>query len=336
MSSAFDLPELAARSVGGAVLWANDDTFAERENLIKPTPAQFQPATFGHRGQIYDGWETRRRRDVQPTDNDSVIVRLAAPAVVRGIVVDTSWFTGNYPPTVAIDALSVDGYPPVGDLVQAQWSPLVVRSPVDPDSRNLFEVSSSQRWTHIRLSIFPDGGVARLRVHGEALLDPRDAEGMPLDLASLMTGGRIIDCSNKFYGAPNNLLFPGPARSMGEGWETARRRDRENDWVHIQLGAQADLSAIELDTSYFVGNCPGAARVMGFDHQNASGEWFEILGRTALQPDTCHRFRLDVSRPVTDIRMDIYPDGGMARLRAFGRLTDSGLQLVQERWHSST
>lgn len=122
---------------------------------------------------------------------------------------------------------------------------------------------------------------------------------------------------------------------MGEGWETARRRDRENDWVHIQLGAQADLSAIELDTSYFVGNCPGSARVMGFDNQSASGEWFEILGRTALEPDTRHRFRLDISRPVTDIRMDIYPDGGMARLRAFGRLTDSGLQLVRERWHSS-
>lgn len=336
MTSAFELPDLAARPVGGAVLWANDDTFAERENLIKPAPAEFRPATFGHRGQIYDGWETRRRRDVQPDDHDSVVVRLAAPALVRGIVVDTAWFTGNYPPTIAIDAARIEGYPPVGDVVKANWTPIVPRQPASPNTRNLFEVNSSRRWTHIRLSIFPDGGVARLRVHGEALLDPHDATGAPLDLAALINGGRVINCSNMFYGAPNNLLHPGNARTMGEGWETARRRDSENDWVHVQLGGHANLTTVELDTSYFIGNCPGSASLMGFDATDANGEWCELLERTALQPDTRHRFRLDHSRPVTDIKMDIYPDGGMARLRAFGQLTEAGLHTVRERWDAST
>ncbi len=328
------LPDLASRSAGGAVVWANDDLFAERENLINPQPAEFRPATFGHKGQVYDGWETRRRRGNGPDDCDRAIVRLAVPAIVGGVVVDTAWFTGNYPPQISVEAACVDGYPPAEEVAhRTQWTTIVARSKVDGDTRNPFKVASSRRWTHVRLSIYPDGGVARFRVHGDGMLDPRLAGVMPLDLAALENGARVTACSNMFYSSPNNLLLPGIARTMGDGWETSRRRDDGNDWVQVRLAGQGVLTAAELDTSYFIGNAPGAARLMG---RADDGEWFEVLPCTALQPDTRHRFLLSGQRPVTEARLDVYPDGGMARLRLFGRLTDDGLHRVRDTWAAAT
>jgi allantoicase len=327
------LPDLAARPAGGAVVWANDDLFAERENLIKPAPAEFRPATFGHKGQIYDGWETRRRRGAGPDACDRAIVRLGVPGIVRGVVVDTAWFTGNYPPQISVEAAHVTGYPSIDELIdKTEWTTIVARSAVNGDTRNPFKVNSTTRWTHVRLSIYPDGGVARFRVHGEGLLDPGFAEEVTLDLAALDNGGRITACSNMFYSSPNNLLLPGTARTMGEGWETSRRRDAGNDWVQVHLASQGVLNAVELDTSYFVGNAPGSARLSGRDGE---GPWFEILPTTELLPDTRHRFLVDCDRPVTDARVDIYPDGGMARVRLFGSLTDAGLQTVRDKWAAS-
>lgn len=327
------LPDLAARSSGGAVVWANDDLFAERENLIKPGAADYRPATFGHKGQVYDGWETRRRRGVGPDACDSAIVRLGVPGIVRGVVVDTAWFTGNYPPQISVEAAHVAGYPSVDELVETtKWTTIVERASVNGDTRNPFKVNSSQRWTHVRLSIYPDGGVARFRVHGEGLLDPKFAEGMTIDLAALENGGRITACSNMFYSSPNNLLLPGTPRTMGDGWETSRRRDTGNDWVQVRLAGQGVLMAAELDTSYFIGNAPGAARLRGRD---GDGEWFDLLEQTELQPDTRHRLLIESDRPVTEARLDIFPDGGMARLRLFGRLTADGLAGVDERWSAS-
>jgi allantoicase len=326
------LPDLAARSAGGSVLWANDDLFAEKENLIKPGAAEHRPATFGHKGQVYDGWETRRRRGAIADACDSAIVRLGVPGIVRGVVVDTAWFTGNYPPQISVEAAFVPGFPSVEELVEkTQWTTIVERSDINGDTRNPFTVNSTRRWSHVRLSIYPDGGVARLRVHGEGLLDPRFAD-LPLDLAALENGGRITACSNMFYSSPNNLLLPGAARTMGEGWETSRRRDAGNDWVQVHLASQGVLTFAELDTSYFIGNAPGSARLSGRD---GDGEWFELLPQTELQPDTRHRFVVDDDRPVTEARLDIHPDGGMARLRLFGRLTPEGLRRVSERWEAS-
>ncbi|KWX67104.1 allantoicase [Mycobacterium sp. NAZ190054] len=326
------LPDLAARPTGAAVLWADDEVFAEKENLIKPGPAEHRPATFGHKGQVYDGWETRRRRGVTADSHDAAIVRLGAPAVIGGVVVDTAWFTGNYPPEIAVQAAFVDGYPAAGELAeQVAWTTIVERSAVNGDTRNQFPVESPRRWTHVRLAIYPDGGVARLRVHGEALLDPRFTE-LPLDLAALENGGRITACSNMFYSSPNNLLLPGTARTMGEGWETSRRRDAGNDWVQVRLAGQGLIAAAELDTSYFIGNAPGSARLRGRD---GDGDWFDLLAQTELRPDTRHRFLIDSGRPVTEARLDIYPDGGMARLRLFGRLTPDGLRRVQRRWDAA-
>jgi allantoicase len=330
-----ELPDLAVRPLGGSVVWADDETFGARENLVTAGPAVFDPTSFGPKGKVYDGWETRRRRDAGSADGDgdTAVVRLGAPGLVHGVVIDTSWFTGNFPPEASVEGLCTDelDLAPVADLVADDaWVPLVPRCALKGDAENAFPVASDRRCTHVRLRIFPDGGVARLRVHGVALPDPRllDAAGT-VDLAALEHGGAVTGCSNLFYSAPNNLLLPGPARSMGEGWETARRRDDGNDWVTVALAGQARVAVVELDTSYFLGNAPGSATLRGRD---GSGDWFDLLPRTALQPDTRHRFLLRAARPATEVRLDIHPDGGMARLRLLGTLTAVGRAALGLRW----
>src|SRR5215469_18717075 len=313
-------PDLAGRALGGSVTYANDELFAERENLIKPEEPAFRPHTFGHKGQIMDGWETRRRR--QP-GSDSAIVRLGCPGVVRRIVVDTSYFTGNYPPEVSVEACGTEGYPAPAELVAAEWSTLVPRGAVAGDTRNEFDVGVEERFTHVRLTLFPDGGVARLRVYGEPVPDPRLLPAT-IDLAALENGAVITGCSNMFYSAPANLLRPGLARVMGDGWETSRRRDAGNDWVEVRLACAGVVEVVELDTSHFVGNAPGWA-ALGYD----AGD---LVARTALQPDTRHRFAVPGGPVAEQVRLDVYPDGGMARLRVFGMPTPQARAALADRF----
>jgi allantoicase len=308
-----DLPDLASRLLGGGVIACNDEFFAPADRLVEPSAPEFTPKTFGAKGQVYDGWETRRRRT---PGHDWAIVRLGAPGLVHGVVVDTAWFTGNYPPYASVEGCAVQGYPAPEDVVAADWVELVPRSPLVGDTGNRFAVDVPTRLTHVRLDIFPDGGVARLRVHGQAVPDRTLLIGGLVDLAAIENGGRVVDCSNMFYGSPNNMLLPGLARTMGEGWETARRRDDGNDWVVVHLGLVGRVQLVELDTSHFKGNAPGAAEVTGYD---GDGHAFPILPRTRLQPDTRHRFPVDTPQGAARVRLDVYPDGGLARLRLFGR-----------------
>jgi allantoicase len=315
------LPDLAVRSLGGSVVAANDELFAERENLVKPEAPSYQTYTFGHKGQVYDGWETRRRRE---PGHDWAIVRLGLPGVVRGVVVDTAFFKGNYPPEVSVEGASVEDYPTPDELQEAAWTPLVPRSAVKGDAPNRFEVDVPWRFTHVRLCMYPDGGVARLRVHGEGVPDPRLLVAGALDLAALEHGGEVTGCSNMFYSSPRNLISPGLARVMGEGWETARRRDEGNDWVELRLAGPGVVRLAELDTSYFLGNAPGWASLRAVDARAAGpadpAAWAELLPRTRLLPDTRHRFRLAGRAEATHVRLDVFPDGGMARVRLHGEL----------------
>ncbi len=339
------LPDLAVRTFGGAAVWANDELFAGRENLVSPGPAVFTPRTFGAKGQVYDGWETRRRRPSHEGDHDEAVVRLGAPGVVRAVVVDTSHFTGNFPSAASVDGLCHDGTPSTAELLGATWTPLVPRSPLQGDTANVFAVDSPQRWTHLRLSIHPDGGVARFRVHGEVVADPRLVEALgTVDLASLELGGRVVGCSNLFYGSPDRLIAPGLARSMGEGWETARRRDDANDWVEVRLAARGTVRVVELDTTWFLGNAPGEAALSTYDAPDSDRDaspdpagWTRLLERTPLQPDTRHRVVLPAaSAPATHVRLDVYPDGGMARLRLWGTPTDDGMVALRDRWDTTS
>ncbi len=307
------LPDLASRALGGSVMWANDEFFAERENLIKVAPATFSPHTFGHKGQVYDGWESRRRREA---GHDEAIIRLGAAGIVRGVVVDTAFFTGNYPPEISVEACAVEGYPDGSTLYGGEWTTLVPRSPVHGNAQNEFGVDVPQRFTHVKLTMYPDGGVARLRVRGVVVPDPRLLPAV-FDLVALENGGQVAGASNVFYSSPGNLIMPGNARVAGEGWETARRRDNGNDWVDFVLGCAGHIQIAELDTSYFLGNSPGWARL-------STPDGHELLPRTPLLADTRHRFVLPDGPPTDRVRLDVYPDGGMARVRLIGAPTEDG------------
>nr|WP_055502921.1 allantoicase [Nonomuraea pusilla] len=323
-------PDLASRALAGSVVYANDELFAERENLIKPGPAVFSAEDFGHKGKVYDGWETRRRRE---PGNDHAIVRLGVPGVVRGVVIDTAWFKGNHPPYASVEATSVEGAPSAAELERASWETIVEKSAIKGDAGNAFEVTDRRRWTHVRLSIHPDGGVARFRVHGEPVPDPRFLDGT-IDLAALEHGGAVVGCSNSFYSSPVHLLLPGRARVMADGWENARRRDDGNDHVTIRLAARGQVRRVEIDTSCFVGNAPGWASLRGTDadHPDEDAEWFDLVPRTRLQPDTRHFLRSVSAPPVTHVRLDVFPDGGLARLRVHGELDAGAHRAAVLRW----
>ncbi|MGI8531754.1 MAG: allantoicase [Geodermatophilaceae bacterium] len=329
------LVDLAARRLGGGVLAANDELFAERENLVKDDEPAYSTYTFGPKGQIYDGWETRRRRE---PGYDWAVVRLGVPGVVRGVIVDTAFFKGNYPPEVSVEGVGVEGYPAPAELDGLPWFPLVPRSPVDGDRRNPFVVVDvERRVTHVRVCMYPDGGIARLRVHGEPVPDPRLLSAGAVDLAALENGGDVTACSNMFYSSPRNLISPGQARLMGEGWETARRRDDSNDFVEFGLAGPGVVRLAELDTSYFVGNAPGWASLRGraagsSGSDSEDGAWVELLPKIRLQPDTRHRFRLRTDEQVAHVRLDVYPDGGLARVRLWGELAAAGRDALAARF----
>src|SRR5215217_8933388 len=154
------LVDLASERLGGAVLYANDDFFAPKENLLKAGAPVWREGEYTERGKWMDGWESRRRRT---PGHDWCIVKLGLPGVIHSFVVDTAFFTGNYPSHCWIDAC---GLPPGGDATAASvtWHPLLPRSELAGDSRNTLPVGAPheplRRYTHLRLNIFPDGGVA--------------------------------------------------------------------------------------------------------------------------------------------------------------------------------
>ncbi|GAB7037631.1 MULTISPECIES: allantoicase [Catenuloplanes] len=329
------LPDLAARAFGGGVVHASDEFFAFAADLINDHPPTFTPQSFGARGQLYDGWETRRRRPRGTgDDHDLAIVRLGAPGVIHGVVIDTAFFTGNYPPAASVEATRLPGHPSPEELLAAEWTPVLARSALTGDTRNEFPVDGGERvHTHVRLRIYPDGGVARLRVHGEAVPDPALLPEV-FDLAAAENGGTVTACSNMFYGSAPRMLLPGLARSMGEGWETSRRRDDGNDWALVRLGVPGRIQLAEIDTSHFKGNAPGEFRLRGIPDAcslDSPGDWVELLPRTRAQPDTRHRFAISDAPKVTHVRLDVYPDGGVARLRLWGSIAEKQRRRLAER-----
>ncbi len=320
--------DLAAERLGGAVLWATDDFFAPKENLLKPGRGEFIPGKYTENGKWMDGWESRRRRD---GGHDWCVVRLGLPGVVRGVDVDTNHFLGNAPKSVRIEACRVDGYQPTRELLsgETKWTELLPDAPVKPGAQNLFEARSDATWTHLKLHIFPDGGVARLRVYGdvrpnwERILD----EHRVVDLAAVEHGGVVLGASDEFFSDRRNLILPGPSRDMGDGWESRRRRGPGHDWAVLRLGRPGTLKRAEIDTAYFKGNFPESCSLEGVMAPEAgesvdalaAAQWKPLLPRTQLEAHTRHTFDLDASAgAVSHVRLNIFPDGGVARLRLHG------------------
>ena len=320
-----DLIDLAAERMGGGVLWANDEFFAPKEALLRAAAAEWREHDYTDRGKWMDGWETRRRRT--PGD-DWCIVRLGLPGIVRGVVVDTAFFRGNYPEHAQLEGCAVAGVPDPVALdrdAAVRWHVLVPRSPLAGDTKNAFAVRCAERITHLRFRIFPDGGVARLRVHGEARPDPaRLAPGRVADLAAIENGGYVMVCSDMFFGHRQNLILPGRSTHMGDGWETRRRRGPGHDWTIVRLAARGVLERVELDTDHYKGNAPGRCSLEWCDAAGASAEslasgtWQPLAGETELQPHSRHGWDLPTRVTATHVRLNIFPDGGVARLRVFG------------------
>jgi allantoicase len=321
------LPDLCDERLGAAVVGRSDEYFALADNLLKPEAPVFVADRFTKRGKWMDGWETRRRRE---PGVDWCIVRLGAPGVVRGIVVDTAHFTGNFPKECWLEGCAVDGYPSAEELAEAEWMPLGARTPLSGDHKHMINVSNPARITHVRLTIAPDGGVARLHVHGEPLPDPRDIVGMPLDLAALEHGGMVVDCSDMYFSHRHNLNQPTAPASMADGWETRRRRGPGNDWVVVRLAEEGVVRIAEVDTRFFKGNAPRAFSLEG--RPDGSHDFQPLLGETGLRPHVRHRFRVPPHPPVTHVRLNIFPDGGVARLRLWGALSDQGAEALARRW----
>lgn len=322
------LADLASARVGGRAIAATDDFFASRANLLKPEAPVFVPGKFTTRGKWMDGWESRRRR--RP-GHDWCVVALGMRGIVRGVNIDTSHFTGNYPSHASIDAVDASATPlrPSRYGVEgAPWMPLLPRSALAGNGNNLFAVNDSRPWTHVRLNIFPDGGVARLRIYGEVTVDWRQITRgrRAVDLASIRNGGLVLAASDMHFGAKDSMIMPGRAANMGDGWETRRRRGPGHDWAIVRLGTTGVVSGIEIDTNHFKGNYPDSASVEGclapgaVLDQLSSADWREILPQVKLSANRRHYFarQLRTVGPVSHVRLNIYPDGGVSRLRIHG------------------
>jgi allantoicase len=323
------LIDLASARVGGRALAASDEFFAAKGNLLKPADAIFIPGKYTARGKWMDGWESRRRRT---PGHDWCVVKLGMRGSIRGLNVNTAFFTGNYPTSCSIDALDTRRTVTAGLAARegAPWTRILEESALRGDSDHFIEIASDRPWTHVRLNIYPDGGVARLRVYGDVVVDwsrvaPR---GRPVDLAAVEHGGLVLAASDMHYGAKDNIIMPGRAVNMGDGWETKRRRGPGHDWLILRLGAPGTIRKVEIDTNHFKGNYPDTASIEGCLMQNASldalrsAAWTELLPKTRLRPHHRHFFarELRAAGVVSHLRLNIYPDGGVSRLRVHGTL----------------
>ncbi|MGI8741368.1 MAG: allantoicase [Bryobacteraceae bacterium] len=312
-----DLPDVASEACGAVAIEASDDFFAPKENLIRTDAPIFIPGKYTDKGKWMDGWESRRKRT---PGHDWCIVRLGFPAALHAVDVDTSHFLGNFPSHCSLEARMGDG----------PWFPQLDRVRLQGGTHNLFELSGAAGpFDHVRLNIFPDGGVARLHVYGTGL--PDHTSRRPMDLACAANGGLVLAASDMFFGSKNNLILPGRPANMGGGWETRRRRGPGYDWIIVRLGAPGAIRSIRVETEHYKGNYPDSCSVDACWSENAAAQdlaigriaWEEIVPRQKLEADATHEFPVEAGTQRSHVRLNIYPDGGISRLRVFASLPES-------------
>lgn len=328
-----DLPAFARRGVnlasaglGAEALSCSDEFFAPLERMLQDAPAVFIPDKFDDHGKWMDGWETRRRRD---GGNDHAMIKLAVPGQIQGFDVDTAHFTGNYAPAIRIEGCLSKDTPALDD---AKWTEILPTAQLGPSAHHFLHATGGDVYSHLKITIYPDGGVARLRVYGTPQLDPSSVDG-EIDLASALNGGHIVAVSDAHYGAYHRILAPGRGENMGDGWETRRLRAPGHDWMIVALGARGSINRAVVDTAFFKGNFPDRCSLQGADLSAFSGDlddaivtssmfWRPMLAEQKLTADAIHAYEAELEEvgPVTHVRFNIFPDGGVSRLRLFGQL----------------
>lgn len=318
--------DLAQPRLGSRVLYATDEFFAAKERLIDPAQPVFIPDKFDDNGKWMDGWESRRKR---VAGHDYCVIKLGVPGLIKGFDIDTAHFTGNYPPAASIDGcISEERIP----AERSSWEEILPRVELSGNSHHYKRNQHQAHYTHLRLNIYPDGGIARLRVYG--LIRPDWSgigEDRVIDLVALVNGGQALACSDEHYGSMHNLIAPGRGVNMGDGWETARRRGPGHDWAILKLGHPGVVSEIEVDTAHFKGNYPDRVSVQGAhaadvsvaDIVEESASWATLLPAVKLEMDRQHGFKDEIRTlgPITHVRMNIFPDGGVSRFRLRGKIT---------------
>ncbi len=330
-----NLIDLANERIGGKALLTNDDFFASKNNLVKAAEPVFIPGKYTPKGKWMDGWESRRRRT---PGHDWCILKLGVPGQIEGVNVDTTFFTGNYPEHFSLEALYSSTVLSLESLKKGnlQWTEIIKRSPLKSSAPNFYPVEIQGTWSHLRLNIFPDGGVARLRVFGKVKPDWErlSKSKTPLELTAIHNGSKVIACNDNHYGSMHNLILPGRALNMGDGWETKRKRGPGHDWALLELGTTGNIRKIEVDTNHFKGNYPDSCSIEAcrYDERNLSPEtldnlrgveWVEVLPPTKLKAHHRHFFEKELTSKAKEgafdyVRLNIFPDGGVSRLRAYG------------------
>lgn len=321
--------DLASEKIGGKVLYATDDFFAEKENLIKEGRGIFIPEKYTEQGKWMDGWESRRKRTL---GHDWAILKLGAKGSIRGFDIDTNHFLGNHPPFASVEAINLEE-----DCLdwnksdELPWDEILPKSPLEPGSQHFFEIDSDNVYSHVRLHIYPDGGVARFRVYGTVFKDWSSINSDELiDLALVNNCGKALHCNDMFFSVMDNLIAPTTGKNMGDGWETKRNRTPNNeDFVILCLGHSGIVKKIIVDTKHFKGNYPDSCAVDACNCTNDEDvinnkiEWFSLLPKQKLEADNEHHFEnhlIDKHDAITHVKLKIYPDGGISRLRILGTI----------------
>jgi allantoicase len=333
---------LASARVGAVALGASDEFFAPMARLVRDAAPVWRADRYTDRGKWMDGWETRRRRT---PGHDWCVIRLGLAGHIHGVVVDTSHFTGNFPESCSLEACDEPADTPLERLTDpgCPWIEILPRTPLAGDTRHRFAISSPWRFSHVRLSIHPDGGVARLRVHGEPVPEPgalRTVGGL-VDLAALAHGAEVVAASDEFFGSRHHLILRGRSRGMADGWETRRRRGPGRDWAVLRLATEGVVRRAVVDTAFFKGNAPGrvtldlAGDPAALEAGALEGPpWLGLLAAREVRPDARHVFRRELADAgaARVARLAIEPDGGVARLRLYGTPTAGGRAELGMRW----
>ena len=316
------LIDLAQPRLGTKVIYKTDDFFASANRIISPTEPVFKVGVFDKHGKWMDGWESRRKRTA---GHDFIIIKLGKPGTIKKVDVDTSHFNGNQPAMVSIEGANSNS----NKINQLKWQPLLSKKKTKANSHHYFTVNSNKVFTHIKFNIFPDGGVARLRLYG-SIAKSNKLKDKKINLASLLDGSSVIACNNEHFGKAENILAPGKAKNMGDGWETRRRRGKGFDWLILNSLDGKEIDKIEISTHHFKGNFPSHCSLQAAYLPNSknskqivksSNNWKYLLKDAKLSANKVHVFKNNLMKKdkINFIKINIFPDGGISRFRIYGK-----------------